>query len=92
MKPDRISFTCTTHGYCTTTEQDVELPSIYVTVWTAQGSVGKAHELECHTPQELWNFIRAMNKNRAKTLLQTFNYVEVQRSTNLPINLEDLFL
>lgn len=91
MKSDRIAFSCQTFGYDITTEQDVELPSIYITVWVSEGSTGKALELECKTPDELWQFIRDMAKDRMKTLRQTFNYLEPVRKSGLPINLGDLF-
>ena len=91
MKSAQTSIQCATFGWDTETEQDVELPSVYVTVYTANGSIGTGHELECKTPEELWHFIRAMNKDRKGTLLQTFNYREQERKAGLPIDLGDLF-
>lgn len=92
MKSAPTSVTCSTYGWDTETEQDVELPSVYVTVWVrAGGSTGRALEQECKTPEELWGFIRALNRDRAKTLKQTFNYIEPERKDGLPINLTDLF-
>lgn len=91
-KPAHTSITCHTHGYDEVTGQDVELPSIFATVWVrAGGSTGRALEQECKTPEELWGFIRALNNNRAKTLAQTFNYREPERKDGLPQDLGDLF-
>lgn len=91
MKTDPSHITCITYGWDTETEQDVELPSVHATVWVHAGSTGQALTQECKTPEELWGFIRALNRDRKKTLKETFNYTESGRKTGLPIDLGDLF-
>lgn len=92
MKSAPLSITCQTHGWDTETEQDVELPSVYLTIWVkAGGSTGKALERECKTPEELWGLVRALNKDRARVLKETFNYIEPERKDGLPKDLGDLF-
>ncbi len=92
MKPAHTSLTLTSHGWDSETQGDIELPSVFVTIWVkAGGSTGRALEHECSSAKELWELVRDLNRDRKSTLARTFNYVEPENPSGLPTNLGDLF-
>jgi len=92
MNSAHTFLTLHSHGWDTLTEQDVELPSVYVSIWVQDGgSSARQLEHECKSPQELWGLVRALNKDRGKTLQETFNYRERKHVSVIPSNLGDLF-
>lgn len=73
-------------------QHDIPSDCINVKIWAKdKGSNCRAFDLNCHTPQELWDYIHALVANKERVLKEKFNYETPKDSRCLPTDLMDLF-
>lgn len=84
-----VSVQISTYWWDETLQKDIPATSVAVTIWVARGSVGKAFQHTCYSPQELWDYMHLLNTDLDKVLKEEFGFTPKGRT--IPANLEDLF-
>lgn len=93
LEPLHIQVHC--HGWNPVNQSDTLLPYVSVTIFVPTGAnMGSPLTYNCHTPGELWNYLRELATDPRAVLKHHFNYdlVEPLKVTStLPTDLKDLF-